>query len=102
MNATPENVKQLMRAFLAIWPEAENGPGHIVLGDDNMGNGHIQWCLNLADAVLGQSKDPTFKAHAKFLRYFELGEQTHNSIWATRLFLELLLLIPEDTRYLWE
>ena len=38
--------------FVEEWPSAEYGPGHIVLGDANVGDGNIDWCLSLLDSLL--------------------------------------------------
>lgn len=72
-----------IEAFLEEWPDAAYGPGHIVLDDCNLGDGHIQFCLDKLD---------TYRA-----RDYST-EHTAEELAATREFLEWLLTIPEDDR----
>jgi hypothetical protein len=41
--------EELMRAmcadFVERYPHAPNGPGHIVIDDDNFEPHHIEWCI---------------------------------------------------------
>lgn len=41
-----------IEAFLARYPNAEYGPGHIVLADCNVEVEHIWWCLGLLELAL--------------------------------------------------
>lgn len=65
-------------AFLGVWPNAEFGPAHIVLGDDNIEDENIQWCLDNWE---------TYKR-----------DHPEDELNATRVFLHELLQIPEAIR----
>ena len=41
-----------IEAFLTTWPGAEFGPAHVVLGDDNVEDHFIEYCLGYARAAL--------------------------------------------------
>ena len=38
-------MERMIVDFLERWPNAENGPAHIVLGDNNDDVDSIEWCL---------------------------------------------------------
>lgn len=73
-----QSVYDACEAFLDSFPSAEFGPAHIVLGDDNVKDSHIQWCLE----------------------NFELYSEGHSQeeLEATKTFLVGLLAIPEEER----
>jgi hypothetical protein len=47
-----QQMQQDINSFLAIYPNAEWGPGHIVLSDDNFDEHHIKWCLDEGEKSL--------------------------------------------------
>jgi len=69
-----------IEAFLGVWPEAESGPGHVVLADDNVEDVFIQDCLS----------EGTWSWMSEGHAADELD--------ATRAFLQELLTIPERVR----
>jgi hypothetical protein len=89
-----------IQEFLAHYPRAECGPGHIVLADTNLEDAHIQWCLMLARAAL--SHNPQVLRSAEDVALMEYVEWYHDherdELQATIAFLETLLAIPEDER----
>ena len=72
-----------LEAFTEKWPDSSYGPGHIVLDDCNLCDGHIQFCLDKLDAY-----DPSDYS----------CEHTEGELAATRTFLVELLSISEDDR----
>lgn len=86
--------------FIEKYPDAEFGPAHIVLGDCNVGDGHLKWCLGLAKASLSRNPNDCYMPEdVNFLdgiRWYE--DQDPESLKATVEFLEKLLLTPEDVR----
>jgi len=66
-----------IEAFVEEWPDS------IVLDDCNLGDGHIQFCLDRLDSY--RAEDYSI-------------EHTEEELAATRAFLEGLLTIPEDER----
>ena len=72
-----------IEAFVEEWPDSSYGPGHIVLDDDNVLDGNIQFCLDKLDAY--DPKDYSC-------------EHTVEELAATRVFLLELMAIPEDDR----
>ena len=75
-----DNVYELIRAFLAIWPNAEYGPAHIALSDQNLSDDNIRFC------------------HKAIHRCQESGVGDAQELHATDLFLRVLLCVPEDVR----
>lgn len=72
-----------IEAFVELWPGSEFGPAHIVLADDNVGNGNIEFCLR------------------QIARYHPNDYGTDHSpeeLAATEKFLRELLAIPEGVR----
>jgi hypothetical protein len=67
--------------FLELWPGADFGPGHIVLGDCNIDDRSMRYCLEACRTW--DPNDEDFSAE---------------EIAATVEFLESLLAIPEDDR----
>jgi hypothetical protein len=80
--------------FVEQWPGAEFGPGHIVLGDCNLEDEHIDWCLALLDAVLDGKPWPD---DAKTLEHL-YDDNDPAEMKATREFLRALRAIPADER----
>ena len=86
-------------AFLKKWPRARFGPGHLVLEDLNIEDQHIEFCLNLARAVLNPEPPSPGMAVEGILhvhRWYE--KHTTQEIQETIAFLEELLAIPENER----
>lgn len=62
---------QRIEKHLERWPEAENGPAHVVFGDCNIEDEHLAWCLSLIDSLLDgtpwpedpKTFDPAMYAH---------------------------------------
>ena len=76
---TPLNIPDCIDAFVAIWDHAQFGPAHIVLGDYNIYDGHIDWCLS--EIAAGNASD-----HDK------------EELAATAEFLNWLKSVPEEVR----
>jgi len=95
------SVTESIEAFLDLWPHAEFGPAHIVLSDENLGDGHIRWCLGLARAALsGNPNDledpPDDVSFMDSVNWYCSNDR--DELAATILFLEQLLTIPEAQR----
>jgi len=109
----------LIREFLEEWPDAEFGPAHIVLSDDNLEDGCITWCVALCKAALsGQASDlqnptemrPQLQVDTMTFKDVESGDlklmeavnwyrdHDREELTATVAFLEQLLTIPEAER----
>lgn len=90
--------------FRNKWPDAEFGPGHIVLSDGNIEDGHIDFCLAILDYLIDGklSPDAPTKEWMEDL-YREEGDPEE---WkATREFLTEFKKLPEEERakdYGWE
>jgi hypothetical protein len=69
-----------IQAFTTAFPGASYGPAHIVLDDNNLMDGHIQFCLD------------------ECRKWLENGEGDEWEIQSTIKFLEELLKVPEDIR----
>jgi len=81
-----EQVLDLIRAFLVLWPKAEWGPAHIVLSDWNLSDSQIGWAIaRLMDAEDQPRLTP------------DVIDAIDMHV-ATRRFLSLLLCIPESVR----
>jgi hypothetical protein len=90
-----------IEAFLEQYPDAEHGPAHIVLGDDNVEDGHIEWCLALARAALSGNKDdlPLRSRYDNETDWIALySDCDRDALRATIVFLNELLTIPEEER----
>lgn len=89
-----------IRIFLDAWPEAEFGPAHIVLSDDNLEDGHVRWCLGLAHAALsGNVADLTKPGDAALMAKVDwYRRHDRRELAATIVFLEQLLTVPEADR----
>lgn len=82
-------------AFSALFPEAEFGPAHIVIGDDNVDDYNVDYCLERTKAALGRpGVDDDYASEMK--RMYK--DHDRAELEATLLFLEILKLIPEDDR----
>lgn len=79
---TQETFDKIWR-FSLEWPEAQSGPAHIVIGDDNVSDENIQYCLGRLDWRTPSDSD---EIHSP------------DELIATREFLESLLAIPEAER----
>lgn len=89
-----------MEAFCEVWPRAECGPAHIVLGDQNVADEHLTWCIALCTAALSQNPaDLESPADIDLMEHVD-WYQDHDSseLEATQVFLRALLAIPEAQR----
>lgn len=86
-----------IEAFLRDWPDAEFGPAHIVLSDDNVEDGHIGWCLRLIDSTLSGTVDPSLVGDGDDLLGLYV-DTPRDELEATKHFLQSLLDIPESER----
>jgi hypothetical protein len=96
-----QEVYDKIEAFLEKYPDAEYGPAHIVLADDNLLDGHILWCIGLAKAAI--YRDPKYLVDpdedVELMRKLDwYGDQPIGCLYATIEILEELLKIPEDDR----
>ena len=84
-------------AFLQQWPDAEFGPGHIVLSDANLEDENIDWCIGLIEAVFDRSK-----AKAEDMELLEsldwYARCEREELVATAAFLRELRATPENAR----
>lgn len=87
--------------FLKEWPCAEFGPAHIVLGDYNLKDAHIRWCLGLTRAAISHDAGDLYEG-ASDIAYMErvdwYKDEPIDELVATAEFLEKLLVIPEGAR----
>jgi hypothetical protein len=91
-------VYKAIEVFVAEWPNAEWGPGHIVLSDWNTDDDCIQSSLRRIASTLGES-DPVDGEDVESCR----ENHPRDELLATREFLQKLLETPEDDRILrWE
>lgn len=89
----------LIDEFLKLWPQAEFGPAHIVLGDDNVEDCHITWCISIANAVINDNQDGCDADAIEVLESCSwYKDHEKEELVATVAFLEKLLKIPEDER----
>ena len=87
--------------FLESYPDAEFGPAHVVLSDDNVGDVHIKWCLGLAKSALSKNANDLtdLPDDINFMDRLDwYSDNDPESLQATVEFLEELLKIPEDIR----
>lgn len=90
-----------IECFLESYPNAEFGPAHIVLSDDNVLDAHIKWCLGLAKAALSRNPNDLFDLPSDIdtMNHHDwYSEENPDELQATVTFLEELLQIPEDVR----
>ena len=83
----PQGVAWAMDVFGDLWPH-DDGPGHIVYADYNLGDDSIQWCIDRIDAGETFSADDLPIEHPVFA--------------ATRAVLVWLLMVPEGERTAWK
>lgn len=85
-------------AFTDEWPESEYGPAHIVLSDDNLADGHLDWCIALCKGILDHDdiSDPEDREFLERMEYY--SDHDRDEIQATLNFLQELRAIPEDVR----
>lgn len=83
IGASPElsNILERIDRFVAVYPQARQGPAHVVLSDYNFDNRCIAYCLRCIH-------------HHEF----DMRGHTDQEIEATRLFLQGLRDIPEAER----
>jgi hypothetical protein len=81
-------------SFLEEWPDAEFGPGHIVLSDGNIGDSNLDWCLAILDAVLDGKPWPDATGR---LRNCYVDDDPEEML-ATREFLRALRAVSEEER----
>lgn len=90
----------MIEDFVYQYPDSEFGPAHIVLGDDNVEDSHLTWCLGLCWAAL--TKDPKYLTRDGDIEFMDRMEwYPHENLYtlvATINFLEKLLTIPEEER----
>lgn len=100
---TKHDLERKIEAFLQEWPDAEYGPAHIVLGDYNLGDGHLNWCIAIARAVLsGKSEDLPHRGDLDFMEQLNWYRPVNREeLEATISFLQELLAMPEE-RHLYE
>ena len=83
--------------FLLAYPNAEWGPAHIVLSDRNLSDGHIQWCLDLIDAILEPKElDERDRMFLDSVHWYKT--HTRIELEKTKTFLLDLLNVPEESR----
>lgn len=79
---------EFIRAFVALWPDSEYGPAHVVLSD-----------YNVDDLFLISSIGRAMRAHAGIdPEAKDYSEHSREELKATLLFLRCLANIPEDKR----
>jgi len=86
-------VNRLVDKFLDKWPDAEYGPGHIVLSDDNVENACIDWCLSLLDSLLDRTPWPETQLDRHIY-----DDCDREELAATREFLKAFRSVPEAHR----
>jgi hypothetical protein len=89
--ATPEQTQQMIEMFNDMFPDAAHSFAHDVLGDFNLGDGHIKFCQNKYEGWIHQQ-----------LRESK-GDVYQNAYLIAQSkaiygFLDILHAIPEDVR----
>ena len=85
-----------MGDFLSLYPRAEFGPAHIVLGDCNVEEHHVQFCIRLCEAALLNSAKGLSKSDVALMKKVNwYSDYSKDELDATRLFLKTLLVSPE-------
>lgn len=87
-----------IEAFVLAYPQAEFGPAHIVLADDNVDNGNIQESLKFTHAVLSGDMTGCNDWQQRLIQSGAYIDNNPDELAATCVFLEYLLTIPEDDR----
>lgn len=84
-----------IEAFLREWPDADSGPGHVVLSDANIEDDNIDWCIALTEACLDDAK-----VRPEDREYVEQARLYHDrdELEATLAFLRAYRAMPEDER----
>lgn len=87
--------------FLGRWPDAEFGPAHIVLGDANVEDTHLDSSVALIDAILDRSRIPVGLTARDLKMLDDLSwyeDHERQELAATRDFLLAYRVLPEDER----
>lgn len=79
--------------FLYEWPNAEFGPGHIVLSDANLDDECLDMCIQALDALLDGGPWPEHFGEPHWW-----SDNDRAQLAATRTFLRELRALPEDAR----
>src|SRR5688572_26663473 len=93
---TPGKAAAMLREFVEKWPNSPWGPFHIVIDDYNLGDYHINWCIQLTEAFLGgedefDGLDPGYFAEVR-------KNHSEEELVASIALARELLKIPEDER----
>jgi hypothetical protein len=67
-------LRALCDAFLEIWPDAEFGPGHVVVSDDNFDPWNVDYCIEQTALAM---TCPVFLAGRDWWREEWLGPTLH-------------------------
>jgi hypothetical protein len=85
--------------FIYLWPGSEFGPAHVILGDDNIDDYTINWCLSLINSVLANEAINLTQSDIDLLNELDwYKDSSKEELIATKKLLEELLEIPEDKR----
>jgi len=118
MSPPKRPIKDILRAAIAINPDVEFGPAHIVIGDYELSDTSIRWCLSITEALLGlrglNTLTPTACEAVEnlvaeytrrpmcFFEWFDLFDQDEGVLPVTRKCLLELLSVSELEREAFE
>ena len=89
-------VQALIDTFLKEWPEAEWGPAHVAISDNNLSDGNIREAIRWINALL--YNDSTLLEEERGWVMGAYRDQPIGTLHATKGFLVRLLEIAEDIR----
>lgn len=84
------NVKRI-NDFLSDVPWSDCGPGHVVIGDANLDDESIDYCIHATEARLGIIADKPIDPPGPY-------EKDRVDLWATLGFLRFMRSLPESER----
>lgn len=83
----------LIEAFTQIWPQSINGPGHIVLEDNNVDTQSLIFCLDLIEQETDLRDN-----NVPLKDDLDYSSISNDELLATKYFLLSLWYIPESER----
>lgn len=94
-NENREIVRQLIEAFVKVWPLSDSGPAHIALADYNLLDDNLDFCLGIINRLIGLNLRNDEKTEEYRDTY---KDHSRDELMATEMFLRSLRYIPETWR----